>query len=117
MRLWGWVMAVVVLSTAGMIAGCSRDRLSANSTGNSNSNVTTNARTTTAPPPQDNVRRVTIAELREMLEQGKAVVIDVRGDAMYNTEHIKGALNINEAQLNARAVELPKDKLIVLYCS
>jgi 3-mercaptopyruvate sulfurtransferase SseA len=116
MRLWGWVMAVVVLATAGMIAGCSRDRLSANTTGNGNRSAT-NGQTTTAQPPQDNVRRVTIAELRDMLDQGKAVVIDVRGDAMYNVEHIKGALNINEAQLNARAGELPKDKLIVLYCS
>jgi hydroxyacylglutathione hydrolase len=79
--------------------------------------MTTNAQTTTAQPPQDNVRRVTIAELRDMLDQGKAVVIDVRGDSMYNVEHIKGALNISEAQLNARAGELPKDKLIVLYCS
>ena len=117
MRLSGWVMAVVVLAIAGMIAGCSRDRLTANSTGNGNSKVTTNTRTTTAPPPQDNVRRVTIAELRDMLDQGKAVVVDVRGDAMYNAEHIKGALDIPENQLTARAGELPKDKLIVFYCS
>ena len=123
MRLSGWMMAVVVMSIAGMLAGCSRDRLTANSTGNGSSNATTNARppaptaTTTTAPPQDNVRRVTIAELRDMLDQGKAVVVDVRGDSMYNTEHIKGALDIPENQLTTRAGELPKDKLIVLYCS
>ncbi|HEV7844250.1 MAG TPA: rhodanese-like domain-containing protein, partial [Pyrinomonadaceae bacterium] len=62
-------------------------------------------------------RRVTIAELRDMLDQGKAIIIDVRGDASYNQEHIKGALDIPEAQLMSRVGELPKDKLIVFYCS
>jgi len=110
------MMAVIVLTAAGMIAGCSRDRLTVDTTGNGNRSVTI-AQTTTATPPQDNVRRVTIAELRDMLDQGKAVVVDVRGDPMYNTEHIKGALDIPENQLTARAGELPKDKLIVFYCS
>lgn len=118
MRVSAWVMAVVVLAIAGTIAGCSRDRLTANTAGNSNRTVTTNDRTTNAaPPPQDNVRRVTIAELRDMLDQGKAVVVDVRGDNAYNVEHIKGALDIPENQLSSRAGELPKDKLIVTYCS
>jgi 3-mercaptopyruvate sulfurtransferase SseA len=112
MRLSGSV-AVVVLVAAAMIAGCGRDRLAANSSGAGNGNVSANGRNT----PPDNVRRVTITELRDMLDQGKAIVIDVRGDSSYNIEHIKGALDIPETQLSARAGELPKDKLIVLYCS
>jgi 3-mercaptopyruvate sulfurtransferase SseA len=112
MRLSGSV-AVVLLLAAAMIAGCGKDRLTANSSGNSNGNVAVSARNT----PPDNVRRVTITELRDMLDQGKAIVIDVRGDVSYNQEHIKGALDIPEAQLNSRLGEFPKDKLIVLYCS
>jgi 3-mercaptopyruvate sulfurtransferase SseA len=107
-------LAVVVLAAAALIAGCSNNNQTANSPVKGNSNAPVTARNNTPP---DNVRRVTIAELRDMLDQGKAVVVDVRGDASYNQEHIKGALDIPEAQLLARASELPKDKLIVFYCS
>jgi 3-mercaptopyruvate sulfurtransferase SseA len=114
MRVWGW-LAVVVLVAAVVIAGCSRDKLGANSPGSNAANGNATAAAPNTPP--DNVRRVTISELREMMEQGKAVVVDVRGDQSYNQEHIKGALDIPENQLVGRAGELPKDKLIVLYCS
>jgi hypothetical protein len=113
MRLFALLATVILLATA-MITGCSSIRNApAGGAGTANK---------TAPPPApntppDNVRRVTIAELRESLDQGKAIVIDVRGDTSYNQEHIKGALDIPENQLVARAGELPKDKLIVLYCS
>lgn len=112
MRLLG-ALAVVVLVAAAMIAGCNGNDQIANGSGKGNSNAPVTARNT----PPDNVRRVTIAELRDMLDQGKAVVVDVRGTEIYKQEHIKGALDIPEAQLIARAGELPKDKLIVFYCS
>lgn len=105
-------MSVVVLLTAPIITGCSSNNQPANVTVKSNNSSPS---TTGAPP--DNVRRVTITELRDALEQGKAIVIDVRGDTSYNQEHIKGAMDIPETQLVSRIGELPKDKLIVLYCS
>jgi 3-mercaptopyruvate sulfurtransferase SseA len=103
------VLAGVLFLTAAVMTGCNRLKQPA-SVGN---------RPTAGAPntPPDNVRRVTITELRDAMDQGKAVVVDVRGDDAYKTEHIKGALDIPEAQLVARAGELPKDKLIVLYCS
>ena len=72
---------------------------------------------TSAPAPQDNVRRVTIAELREALDKGSAVVVDVRSQMQYNQERIKGAILMPEGQVASRASELPKDKLLVFYCS
>jgi 3-mercaptopyruvate sulfurtransferase SseA len=68
-------------------------------------------------PAADNVRRVTIDELKTMLADNKAVVIDVRGDAAYKAGHIKGARMIPAAEIDKHADELPKDKLIVTYCS
>ena len=67
--------------------------------------------------PTDNVRRVTVDELKTMLAENKAVVIDVRGDAAYKTGHIKGARMIPAAEIDKHVDELPKDKLIVTYCS
>ena len=60
---------------------------------------------------------MTIEELKTMLAENKAVVIDVRGDAAYKTGHIKGARMIPAAEIDKHADELPKDKLIVTYCS
>lgn len=111
MRLY-ILLATTVLLAAVMIAGCSGNDLPSGVAGKGNSPAS-NA----GPTPADNVRRVTITELRDSLDQGKAIVVDVRGDASYNQEHIKGALDIPEALIVSRAGELPKDKLIVLYCS
>jgi hypothetical protein len=71
----------------------------------------------TQPTPADGVRRVTVEELRAALEKGTAVVIDVRSEEQYKAGHIKGALWIQGNQITERTKELPKDKLIVTYCS
>ncbi len=72
-----------------------------------------------APPaPQaDNIRRVTVDELRQALADNKAVVVDVRGEAAYKSGHIKGARLMPAAEIDKHVDELPKDKLIVTYCS
>lgn len=70
-----------------------------------------------APPASDGVRRVTPAELHDLLAKNQAVVIDVRNEASYNAGHIRGAKLIPEAEVANHASELPKDKLIVTYCS
>lgn len=113
MRLWSFLL---VLMASVMIAGCSADRTRpANVAAKGNSNGPATAQPSNSPP--DNIRRVTIAELRDMMEQNKAVPVDVRGTTSYNQERIKGALDIPENQLSARVNELPKDKLLVFYCS
>jgi len=70
-----------------------------------------------ATTPADGARRVTIAELKDLLAKNEAVVIDVRNEDSYKAAHIKGAKLIPEAEVAKRSDELPKDKLIVTYCS
>jgi outer membrane lipopolysaccharide assembly protein LptE/RlpB len=114
MRLLSLMAALALTAAAAIAAGCgSRIDAPANVAAKGNSNAPATASAT----PSDNVRRVTISELRDMLEQNKAVVVDVRGTEAYKQEHIKGALDFPENQLSSRSGELPKDKLIVLYCS
>jgi 3-mercaptopyruvate sulfurtransferase SseA len=71
----------------------------------------------TQPTPADGVRRVTVEELRAALEKGTAIVVDVRVAESYKAGHIKGALWIPGNEIASRTKELPKDKLIVTYCS
>ena len=75
---------------------------------------------TTATPnqtPNDGVRRITTVELRDELERGKAIVVDVRSEPAFKEGHIKGARLIQAGDIAAKASELPRDKLIVTYCS
>lgn len=65
----------------------------------------------------DGVRRITVEELRAALDKGTAVAVDVRSVEQYKAGHIKGALSVPTAEIAARAKDLPKDKLIVTYCS
>lgn len=70
-----------------------------------------------ASAPSDGVRRVTVTELNDMLAKNGAFVIDVRNQAAYDTAHIKGAKLIPEAEVVNHLNELPKNALIVTYCS
>ncbi|MEO8434152.1 MAG: rhodanese-like domain-containing protein [Pyrinomonadaceae bacterium] len=70
-----------------------------------------------AQPPGDGVRRVTPAELSAELASGKAIVVDVRSEMAFKEAHIKGARLIPVNEVLAKSGELPRDKLIVTYCS
>lgn len=69
------------------------------------------------PTPDDGAQRITVAELRAALDNGTAILVDVRGEDAYKAEHIKGAILIPVYEIAARYKELPKNKLIATYCS
>jgi predicted sulfurtransferase len=104
----------ILLFIAIVFAGCN----AVDSKVNSQSHNANNANNT--PPPQqanDAVKRVTTAELEELMKQGNVVVVDVRSQAMYDAGHIRGAKLIPVGEIGNRANELPKNKQIVTYCS
>jgi predicted sulfurtransferase len=70
-----------------------------------------------AAPASDGARRISVNEVKDLLDKNQAIVIDVRNEASYNAGHIHGARLIPEADLPNHLSELPKDKLIVTYCS
>jgi hypothetical protein len=65
----------------------------------------------------DGVRRITPAVARDGLLQGRAIIVDVRSEASYDAGHVKGARWINLNDIGAKAGELPRDKMIITYCS
>ena len=68
-------------------------------------------------PYPDGARRITIDEMESLVKEGKAVVIDVRSQDAYDAGHIPGAKLIPAAEILNHLNELPKDKLIITYCS
>jgi hypothetical protein len=70
-----------------------------------------------AAPTEETARRIPAAEAREALAKGTAVLVDVRAKATYDASHAQGALSIPLTELDSRAAELPKDKLVIAYCT
>ncbi len=70
-----------------------------------------------ANAPGDGVRRITTVELKNLIDKGQAVVVDVRGDAAWEEGHIHGARHITTDKILAEADDLPRDKTIVTYCT
>jgi|SRR5579859_2567 len=68
--------------------------------------------------PEPGVPRMPLALLKQLYDDPvtRPVVLDVRATDHYAAGHVAGASNIPEADLDRRAGELPKDRLIVAYC-
>jgi len=71
--------------------------------------------TTTIPFPE--IERISVKQTKELMDKGKAVLIDVRSQALYDQSHAQGALAFPEDTIDERYTELPKDTLLVLYCT
>ena len=65
----------------------------------------------------DNVRRITLANARTLLESNKAVLYDVRSAAQYQAQHAAGAISFPESEVAARFNELPTDQALIFYCT
>jgi hypothetical protein len=70
-----------------------------------------------APYTQETAPRISAAEARQALAKGQAVLVDVRPKEAYDASHAQGALSIPLSDIGSRAGELPKNKLIITYCT
>lgn len=109
MRLLISIVAVVLLALF-LMAACNSSEQTPVKTANPPANAP-------EPPPGDNARRITPAELKTALANNSAIIIDVRGESAYKESHIKGARLIPYNEILAHVDELPRDKTIVTYCS
>jgi rhodanese-related sulfurtransferase len=55
-------------------------------------------------------------QLRQRLEEGDVVVLDVRPENEFKAGHIEGAVSIPIPDLKRRLRELPRKREIVAYC-
>ena len=62
------------------------------------------------------VEALSTAELRERLERGEVVLLDVRPSLEYRAGHIAGALSTPLDQLPSIVSELPRRREVVAYC-
>ena len=75
------------------------------------------ASTTPETTYPDGARRVTTAELEKLMKEGKAYVVDVRSQDSFDLGHIPGSKLIPAGEILNHVNELPRDKMIITYCS
>jgi 3-mercaptopyruvate sulfurtransferase SseA len=104
-----FVLLLLVLVTAAVLISCNAvDQIAKNQNKTQLGPETTYA---------DGARRITIDELDKLLKNNEAVVIDVRSQAAYDQGHIPGSKLIPSGEILNHISELPRDKMIVTYCS
>jgi hypothetical protein len=65
----------------------------------------------------ESVPRISVAALREKMDRGEVVVMDVRDIDSYTASHIAGAMHIPVSYLETELPYLPRGKPIVAYCT
>jgi len=65
------------------------------------------------------ISRIGPDELKEQIESGRAVVVDLRNDFTLDGDSVQipGALRLTPEELEVRHEEIPRDRDIILYCT
>lgn len=67
--------------------------------------------------PREPFTRLSVAEAKDMVENGRVQLVDVRETAEYQKGHIPGAEHISVAGVFARRNELSRDRDIIFVCA
>lgn len=70
-----------------------------------------------ASGPYPSVARITPEEAHAMVQNGEALLVDVRDQAAFEAGHAAGALSLPESEVAGRMSELPPDQMIITYCT
>ncbi len=63
------------------------------------------------------VERIAAEELKNLIDQGADImVVDTQDERIYHMKHIKGAVNFPWAPIIREPINLPRTKLLILYC-
>jgi rhodanese-related sulfurtransferase len=70
---------------------------------------------------KENFSEISLVEAKNLFDKGEGFFIDARSTTEYKEGHIKGAINIPVGRifqyLEKNISKLPKDKILVSYCS
>lgn len=65
----------------------------------------------------DSIPSVTVDELADVMEEGQAILLDVRKQSEYNSEHVAGAENVPLDFINDSMERIPKNKTCYVHCA
>jgi rhodanese-related sulfurtransferase len=67
--------------------------------------------------PEDGARRIGAEEALLAVAKGNAILVDVRSKEAFNFSHAKDAKSIPLQEIPDRLSEMPRDRLIIAYCT
>jgi hypothetical protein len=68
-------------------------------------------------PSAGNIARIGLASARAQAASGEAILVDVRPAGDYAAQHIAGAISMPFDQVARRYRQLPRDQLLIFYCT
>jgi hypothetical protein len=66
---------------------------------------------------EPDVPKVNIEQLKEKVDAGDVVIVDVRSKEEFAEGHVPGAVSIPWEEMEDRYPELPRDKEVITYCA
>ena len=108
------VVVVVLAIVVGAILSMNRGQAA---NGGTSAQGTSGQPLSTSSLPFPEVPRVSVQETQNKMEQGLAILVDVRSKASYDRSHAVGAISLPEEEILTHLDELPRDKDIILYCT
>lgn len=111
------LVLVFLLATQNKSGSATNPDTSANNSSLSPSAATTQTAVTFATQTSPDVlARITVKDAKALFDKGDAKFIDVRQAQFYTTEHIKGAINVPQADAGKRLADIPKTGNVIVYC-
>ncbi|MFP5502631.1 MAG: rhodanese-like domain-containing protein [Candidatus Sericytochromatia bacterium] len=109
-----WIAALAACA----LSGCQAPGPAVVEAGGSPAPVVSEAPDAEPASPRYEAPRLTPQEVKARMDAGEdIVVVDVRGASFYAAGHIEGAISAPWATLSEGHAQLPKDKLLLLYCT
>ena len=62
------------------------------------------------------IENINIKDIDRYISDDRYIIIDVRSEDDYRKRHIKGAVNIPYAVIESEEIEIPKNRIPVIYC-
>ena len=67
--------------------------------------------------PADEARRITAEDLHKLWDKKDVLIIDTRSEPDYKASHIPGSISVPASEVATKLEELPRNKMIVAYCT
>ena len=109
-------MTVLTLTLLSMLVGCNSQEASRGAGNTSRPSQSGQTPQQTAQTTNE-ARRITAEELHKLFQKNEVLIIDTRLEPAFKQSHIRGAILIPHGEFAARANELPKNRMIVTYCT
>lgn len=124
---YGIAPFLVIVAAFAIGLGCQNSSTTASNVGSkapAGADATTNSSASSGTPaapaaaaPTDDAPRIQLADAKAAYDAGNVIFVDTRAQDGYKMEHIKGAINVTQGDLDAKISSLPKGKKIIAYCS